>query len=69
MNFATLDDLELHNSLKLVEQSLSLCKKFDVPFYSFHPGYLAQDGEEKKNGHFEFQPTNFLNYKEAADNF
>jgi len=68
MNFASGNDRELLGSFAVTETAIALCAEFDVPYYSIHPGYLAQAGNENKNGHFDFKNESFLSYTKAFEN-
>jgi len=69
MNFASGDTVQIEKSFDLLEQAVNLCSEYDVPYYSFHPGYLAQIGNANKKGHFDFQNSSFIDYPTALNNF
>ncbi len=65
MNFASSDEQILQNSFILAEKALDLCREFNLPYYSFHPGYLAQGGSANSKGHFDFENNSFVDYDTA----
>lgn len=69
MNFSSADEQQIQQSLALVEKATGLCRQFGVPYYSFHPGYLAQAGMANNKGHFDFEHRSFIDYDTALENF
>ena len=61
LNFSSRNETIIRQSLSLVEQALDLCSHYNIPYYSFHPGYLS-DGTEGPDGHFRFPPHSFISY-------
>lgn len=68
LNFASGNPAILEQSFSLARRALSLCSRFGIPYYSFHPGYLA-DGYEKRDGHFGFSSGVFAPYHQALSRF
>lgn len=68
LNFSSRDETIRRLSLSLAEQAIDLCSRYDIPYYSFHPGYLS-DGEEGPDGHFRFSKDFFVSYEDALDQF
>lgn len=68
LNFASADADIVNRSLKLAENAIRLCSGLDIPYYSFHPGYLY-DGTENGNGNFYFNPDSFMSYENALCHF
>ncbi len=67
LNFASLDSDLVARSLTLAESAISLCAEFGIPYYSFHPGYLATGYEDK--GNFIFEKKGFASYGDALSIF
>lgn len=68
LNFASADAGIINRSMELAENAIRLCSELDIPYYSFHPGYLS-DASENSKGNFDFAPGAFMNYGEALGNF
>ncbi|RJR38286.1 MAG: sugar phosphate isomerase/epimerase [Desulfobacteraceae bacterium] len=68
LNFASDNPDVLERSFSLAERALTLCSRFGVPYYSFHPGYLG-DGYEGPDGHFGFSSAEFATYPRALERF
>jgi len=68
LNFASKDKEVLRQSMSLADEALSLCAEFGIPYYSFHPGYLAS-GYENGKGHFIFDKTGFDDYADTLTRF
>lgn len=68
LNFASGNRNIVRQSMALADRSLELCQQYNIPYYSFHPGYLF-DGVEGHDGHFEFSHDSFLPYEKALDRF
>jgi sugar phosphate isomerase/epimerase len=68
LTFSSRDKSVTDKSFALAEKAFRLCKKYNVPYYSFHPGFLF-DGYEKPNGHFAFHMETELSYEEALSTF
>lgn len=68
LNFCSSNIEIIEKSLNLTMKTVCLCERYNVPYYSFHPGYLS-DGEEQADGHFLFDKENGVSYDRALDNF
>lgn len=68
LNFASDNPDILERSFLLADRALTLCSRFGVPYYSFHPGYLA-DAYERPDGHFGFSSAGFAPYPRALERF
>jgi sugar phosphate isomerase/epimerase len=68
LNLATQNNTILENCFNMLKRATSLCSRFEVPYYSFHPGYLY-DGEERPDGHFAFSESSYLPYDQALSRF
>ena len=68
INFATLNEDILTQSLTVAEKAMDLCRLYTVPYYSFHTGYLC-DGHEEPDGHFSFPHDSFVPYESARERF
>jgi len=68
LNFASADEDIVKKSLSLAELALALCSDFEIPYYSFHPGYLAS-GYENGRGNFVFDGSGLRNYDDALSSF
>jgi len=68
LNFASDNADVLERSFMLAEHALTLCSRFGIPYYSFHPGYLG-DGYERPDGHFGFSSAEFAPYQGALGRF
>ena len=68
LNFASADAGVVDRSLELAGNAIRLCAALDIPYYSFHPGYLY-DGSENSKGNFDFNPDSFLSYENALGHF
>ncbi|MBF0300616.1 MAG: TIM barrel protein [Oligoflexia bacterium] len=65
LNFAADKNMGFHNAMFLFVEALEMCALFNVPYYSFHPGYLANNGKESDDGQFCFTKTSLRDYSEA----
>jgi sugar phosphate isomerase/epimerase len=68
LNFATADAAVLDASLELAGQALDLCARYGAPYYSFHPGYLA-DAAEQPDGQFAFRDDPAGGYAGTLERF
>ena len=68
LNFSSGNEAITRQSLSLAEQALNLCRRYHIPYYSFHPGYLS-DGTEGPDGHFRFPPDSFISYENALKQY
>lgn len=68
LTFSSRDKSVMKSSFALAEKAFRLCKKYNIPYYSFHPGFLF-DGYAKPNGHFAFHMETGLSYDEALSTF
>jgi len=68
LTFSSKDRSVTEKSFALAENAFSLCKKYGVPYYSFHPGYLFE-GYEKPDGHFAFHMESERSYEESLTTF
>jgi len=68
LNFASANPAVLEASLRLAGQATDLCARHGCPYYSFHPGYLA-DAVEQADGHFAFPDYSGNGYGAALARF
>jgi len=68
LNFASKDNKVVKQSLSLAGTALSVCAEFGIPYYSFHPGYMA-NGYEDGKGNFVFDKTGITEYADALSLF
>ncbi|MFZ2655128.1 MAG: TIM barrel protein [Victivallales bacterium] len=68
LTFSSKDKSLTEKAFALAEKAFRLCKKYNVPYYSFHPGFLF-DGYAKPNGHFAFHMKTGISYEEALLTF
>lgn len=64
LTFSSRDRSVTEKSFALAENAFRSCKKYNVPYYSFHPGFLFE-GYEKPSGHFAFHMESELSYNDA----
>ena len=68
LTFSSRDKSVTEKAFSLAEKALGLCKKYNIPYYSFHPGFLF-DGYAKSSGHFAFHMETGLSYEDALSTF
>ena len=68
LNFASRNEEVRANSLALGRRAIALCARHGIPYYSFHPGYLA-DAKADEAGRFHFERLDQAQYGQALDRY
>ncbi|GEM_PF-1432352 len=68
LTFSSRDKTTTEKSFEMAESAFMLCKRYNLSYYSFHPGYLL-DAYEKPDGHFGFHLKSEISYECAFSTF